>query len=132
MMRRRIALAILVAAILTGCSFFVDDPIVGDPVIDGWPVGPEASCAQDQGCPVLLDTATIGLSRRDPGHPAIVAVTLHREGTLLDANGNQILMKRSGGCCSVARFELADGSVKAIGVGYPGISDTPMAFDYGP
>ncbi len=50
----------------------------------------------------------------------------------MDANGNQVLTNRSGSCCSVARFELADGSVKAIGVGYPGISKTPVAVDYGP
>jgi len=38
--------ATFVAAILTGCNSFVDDPVVGDPVIDGWPVGPEVSCTQ--------------------------------------------------------------------------------------
>ncbi len=50
----------------------------------------------------------------------------------MDADGNVILWTRSGACCSVARFELADGGVKAIGVGFPGVSTTPMAFDYGP
>jgi hypothetical protein len=32
----------------------------------------------------------------------------------------------------VAVFTLADGSHKAIGVLYPGVSTQPMTFDYGP
>jgi hypothetical protein len=123
----RIGLAVLFVAILTGCS----SPM-GDPVVDGWAIGPERSCETTAKCPALLDTARVGLDRRDPGHPAVVSVTLHTEGATFAANGDRILHTRSGSCCSVARFELADGSVKAIGVGYPGVSQLPMAIDYGP
>lgn len=45
---------------------------------------------------------------------------------------HKILNVRSGNCCSVVRFELADGSVRAIGVGFPGVSDIPIAINYGP
>ena len=101
-------------------------------MIDGWPIGSESSCIASERCPELLATARTGLDDRDPGHAAVVKVELHTEGVTVDADGNVILTTRSGGCCSVARFELADGSVKAIGVGFPGVSTTPMAFDYGP
>ena len=130
-MKSRIARALLLAVALASCSHAVLPP-VRDPVVDGWPIGPEQACNADPRCPILLDTARIGLDRRDPGHPLVIRVSLHTEGVTLDANGKQILTKRSGGCCSVARFELADGSVRAIGVGYPGISETPMAIDFGP
>lgn len=61
-----------------------------------------------------------------------MAFALHNEGVTRDADGNTILHTRSGQCCRVVRFELADGSVRAIGVGFPGISDIPIAVDYGP
>jgi hypothetical protein len=50
----------------------------------------------------------------------------------VNAKGEQILVTRSGSCCVVARFELADGTVAAIGVGYPGVSKIPIAIDQGP
>ena len=135
----RLSLALVVASILVGCSPAADDPVVadgsvlgGDPVVDTWPVGPEVACTPDRHCPALLATATIGFDRRDPGHPAVVGAVLHEEGTMVNAKGERILITRSGGCCVVARFELADGSVAAIGVGYPGVSTIPMAFDEGP
>ena len=126
-MRARITVAPLVMILLAGCSFSS-----GDPVVDGWPVGPEIACSADPACPTLLATATIGFDRRNPGHPTVVNVTLHDEGATVDANGNLMITKRGGACCSVARFELTDGTVRAIGVGYPGISQTPMVVDYGP
>jgi hypothetical protein len=104
----------------------------GDPVVDGWPIGPQRDCERHDDCHALLVLATAALDRRDPGHAAIVNVTLHNEGAIVDASGNTILMTRSGACCSVARFELADGTVRAIGVGYPGVSKEPIALDYGP
>lgn len=138
-MKRRIGLALVVASIVAACSSAADDPVVadgsafvGDPVVDTWPVGPEVTCTPDRHCPALLTTARIGFDRRDPGHPAVVRVVLHEEGTTVKAKGERILVTRSGSCCVVARFELADGSVAAIGVGYPGVSKIPMAFDEGP
>jgi hypothetical protein len=137
--KRRIGLALVVASILAACSSPIDDPVVadgsafvGDPVVDTWPVGPEVACTPDRHCPALLATARIGFDHRDPAHPAVVRVVLHEEGTTVNARGERILVTRSGSCCVVARFELADGSVAAIGVGYPGVSKIPMAFDEGP
>ena len=71
---------------------------------------------------LLLGLASDHLDRRDPGHAVVVGATLHSEGGLIDpATGQQILRTRSGGAISIAVLELADGTVTAIGVGYPGI-----------
>ena len=149
-MKARIGLALVVLALIAACSSAADDldpgvaggsivagvsggPVpAGDPVVDTWPVGPELDCAADGRCPALLATASIGFDLRNPGHPAVVRVVLHREGTTVNVKGERILVTRSGSCCVVARFELADGSVAAIGVGFPGVSKIPMAVDQGP
>lgn len=123
-------IAPLVGLLLTvaSCSTLRESPVV-----DGWPVGDPQDCATPQArCPELLAEATTGLGRREKGHAPVVRATLHIEGVVLDEEGNQMLWTRSGACCSVALFELADGSVHAIGVGYPGISGDPIAIDYGP
>jgi hypothetical protein len=96
------------------------------PVIDGWLVGPEVSFL-DAEREVLLGLASDHLDRRDPAHPAVVRATLHSEGDLFDpATGQRILRTYSGGAPRIAVFELADGTVTAIGVGYPGISREPV------
>jgi hypothetical protein len=107
-------------------------PQAGDPVIDGWPVGAALPCTPEQKCQELLAAASAGLDRRNPGHADVVEGTLHAEGRTVNASGETILITRSGSCCSVALFTLTDGTVRAIGVGYPGISTTPMAIDFGP
>ena len=38
----------------------------------------------------------------------------------------------SGGCPAVAVFQLTDGSIRAIGVGTPGVARNAMSFDWGP
>ena len=87
------------------------------PVIDGWSVGSEVSFL-DAGRELLLGLASDHLDRRDPGHAVVVRATLHSEGGLIDpATGKEILRTRSGGPISIAVFELADGTVTAIGVG---------------
>jgi hypothetical protein len=84
-------------------------------------------------CRHLVDLATESLGRRDPAHPAIVGATVHGEGTYLGEDGLIILNTRSGACCQVVVFELDGGGFAAIGVGRPGISQTPIALDgYGP
>ena len=118
----------LIALLVLGCS----SPGPPDPIVDGWPIGDTAVCQPEDHCDALLNEAIKGLARRDPGHADIVALALHDEGSLRDADGNTILITRSGQCCRVVRFELADGSVRAIGVGFPGVSDVPIAVDYGP
>lgn len=118
----------LIALSLLACS----SPGPPDPIVDGWPIGAKTVCLREFRCDELLNEAIAGLARRDPGHADIVAFALHDEGSLRDADGNTILITRSGQCCRVVRFELADGSVRAIGVGFPGVSDIPRAVDYGP
>lgn len=101
-------------------------------IIDGWAVGEAKVCpAGDERCFALLPEASRGLDRRDPGHPPVVRATLHEEGAYRSPGGSILLPIRSGDCCDVAVFELADGTTRAIGVGYPGISQVPMAIDYG-
>jgi hypothetical protein len=125
---RSIAVVTLLAAVLAACS-----RPVSDPVVDGWPIGERRDCtARPWECNLLLAAARDRLALRDPGHPEIVQATLHMEGATVDADGNLLIQVRSGGCCSVARFELADGTIRALGVGYPGISDQLQTFDYGP
>jgi hypothetical protein len=59
-----------------------------------------------------LAAAVEGFNRRDPTHPPIIRTTLHGYG------GTAVY---SGGGPKIAVFELADGSVRAIGVMHPGI-----------
>jgi hypothetical protein len=124
-MRRGSLAALLLAAevVLAGCG--------ADPVIDTWPVGPATTDCGPNDCRVLLDVARVGFDKLHPGHAAIVGATLHEEGSIVNASGEQVLVTRSG-TAWVARFELADGSLHAIGVGYPGVSREPQAFPDGP
>jgi hypothetical protein len=103
-----------------------------DPVVDGWPIGPPVDCAAAIDCAAWLAVAQGRLDGRDPGHAEVVKAILHNEGTLVAPDGGLQIFTRSGGCCSVAVFELADGTVAAIGVGMPGISQTVEAIDFGP
>lgn len=80
----------------------------------------------------FLATAKAGLDARDPGHPAVVASTLHAEGATVDANGSRVIYARSGALYAFVRFELVDGTIKAIGIGAAGPDPTVRAFDYGP
>jgi hypothetical protein len=58
----------------------------------------------------------------------MAAAHLHHEGEFVDpSTGDRTLSVRSGGCCQVLVIELADGSTRAIGVGYPGVSDEAVA-----
>ena len=117
-----------IALVVVACS-----PNAPSPVIDTWPVGEEYACdAGDARCQALIPTAIAGLDARNPGHAPVLSVSLHREGALLGPSGEQILMTRSGDCCSVAVLQLANGEIRAIGVGYPGVSDVPVAIPEGP
>ena len=115
-------LAVLALGVLA-CGLLREPP---DPLIDGWSVGSEVSWFEVDR-EVLLGLARDHLDRRDPGHAAIVRATLHCEGGLIDpSTGQQVLRTNSGGAPRIAVFELADGAVAAIGVGYPGISREPV------
>jgi hypothetical protein len=122
-------LALLALGVLA-CGLLREQP---DPVVDGWPIGDEVDCRARTDCVTLIDLARSALDHRDRGHVAVARVTLHNEGTLTDpVTGDHILMTRSGGGPSIAVFGLEDGTVRAIGVGYPGISREPMVFEEGP
>lgn len=105
----RAAAIAAILAILASCA--------SPTVVDGWPIGPEADCqgANAARCEALIDAATDAFARRDPGHPLVVRVALHNEGPIVDPVGNPILMTRSV-LFLVARFILADGTVRAVGV----------------
>jgi hypothetical protein len=123
---RLVPLAMALAIVVAGCARSTPDPVV-----DGWPIGPPADCATTP-CQAWLAVAQARLAVRDPGHAEIVKATLHTEGTLVAPDGGLQVFARSGGCCAVAVFELADGTVEALGVGTPGISQTIEAIDFGP
>lgn len=115
-----------VAALLVGLIAGACSP-AADRVIDTWPIGEVIESRGDASCAELVTVGLAGLADRDPGHAAVVAAHLHREGSFVDPSGKTILLKRSGGCCQVLVVELTDGSTRAIGVGYPGISNKAMA-----
>jgi hypothetical protein len=125
------ALAILVA----GCGGVQTSARDSTSVIDGWLVGPLTVCqdrvVHDENdveirrgrCVDLVAAAAKALDHRDPGHPAVVAMQLHQR---------QRPPNTGGGLQYVAVYSLADGSVRAIGVGWPGVATTPLTIDYGP
>ena len=110
-----------------GSALGVQSRPPADPVIDGWVVGVERP---DE--PARIDVATELLANRYPGHAAVVRASVHDEGIYYDKPGQRVLWTRSGSCCEVVLFELADGSKRAVGTGSPGISQTVMAFETGP
>lgn len=107
-----LALAVLLAA----CS--AADPRRG---VDGWEVGAQVACAtREQGfCDQFLGVAAKAFDDSEPGHLPIVELRLYEPATLA---------VRSGGPVYVAVFTLADGSLRALGVGNLGISG-PVPFD---
>ena len=103
----------------------------GDPIIDTWPVGAASECGDARRCDELVRVGLSGLDKRDPGHAPVVSARLHNEGAFINpSTGEQVLVIRSGGCCSVLVVELADRSTRAIGVGYPGISTEAIAIPW--
>jgi hypothetical protein len=123
---RSLATWLAVIVIVAACAKSAPDPVV-----DGWPIGQATDCAVTP-CGAWLAVAQARLDVRDPGHAEVVKATLHNEGTLVAPEGGLQIFTRSGGCCNVALFELADGTTKALGVGTIGISTTVSAVDFGP
>ena len=64
------------------------------------------------------------------GHAPVVSTSFHAEGALVDAQGRRVMLTRSGGPFGALIVVLGDGTTHAIGVGYPGISQTAMAFPW--
>ena len=117
----RALIVLLLAGSAAACS-------VDDPVVDTWPVGKALDCAPgDARCAELLRVGLEGLRSRDVQRSELVSARLYSEGAFRDVNtGGLILVKRSGGCCQVLVAMYADRTVRAIGVGYPGVSTTAM------
>jgi hypothetical protein len=117
---------VAVGLVLAACGS--DGP---SPVVDGWPVGDAYACS-NPACEPFLRIGVDGLAGRDPGHAAIVDATLHELGVLIGSDGEPVLLVYSGGQPSVVLFRLADGSSRAIGVKYIGVSREASALDWGP
>jgi hypothetical protein len=101
-------------------------PATASPVIDSWPIGPKTGCTYEElfpgtSCADIVAVGRAGLDERDPGHAPVASSEFHERGVDLDpATGRPIVHVGSGPCCAVLVFRLADGSVRAIGVGAPG------------
>lgn len=100
-----------------------------DPTIDTWPIGASTSDCLRGSCEVMIDAARVRLDIRNRGHADVVTATIHEVGKFVNAQGQTVLTNGSGGSPRVVVFELADGTRRAIGVGYPGISRDPVAMD---
>lgn len=122
MLRRLLAIATLVAA----CG-----PVGPSPVVDGWPIGNPFVCAHER-CAPYVEIAIDGLRARDAGHAPIIGTSLHELGVMIGKEGKQVLLVYSGGPPSVVLFQLADGTTRAIGVKYSGISKEASSMAWGP
>jgi hypothetical protein len=118
-----------VLGVVAGCSLLPAPAGTADRVVDTWPIGAPLACDAGDRCPELVRAGLAGLAARD-GAADVVSSSLHREGSLVDpVTGDQILSTRSGGAISVLLVRLADGTERAIGVGFPGVSREPVVFD---
>lgn len=122
---RMLLLALLAWLALGACT------PAADPVIDTWPVGDPLECGDARYCDELIEVGLEGLDERNPRHAPVVAAGIHHEGALVASlTGRRILTTRSGDCCHVLVVELADGSTRAIGVGYPGLGGKAAAIPW--
>ena len=125
--RASVVALLALAALLAACA-----PADPDRVVDGWPIGERLDCGTTD-CASYLSVASGGLERRDRSSASIVDSALHRQGTYELETGGMYLAVCSGGQCPlVAVFTLSDGSIRAIGVGDPGISTELRVSDWGP
>ena len=74
-------------------------------------------------CEDLVAAASMALDHRDPGHAVVLSMRLHERLSPPD---------RVGGLHFVAVYTLADASVRAIAVGWPGVATYAFTIDYGP
>jgi hypothetical protein len=103
------------------------------PMYDGWKVGGLEGCPEPDfdvtvGRPATWDCAASlavwlaaareGFDRRDPGHAPVVRTTLR------EYVGDARFLSN---CCLVAVFDLADGSIRAIGVAHLGVDYSRVA-----
>ena len=110
------------------------------PIYDGWQPGALETCPDlgayvepakrsaaycDANLAVWLSVAREGFDRRDPTHAPVVRTTLHEPSLERDRNG-LVVVNASGLVRMVAVFELADGTVRAIGVLHPFGDPAPL------
>lgn len=119
---------------MAGCGGDPGSAPANGSVIDAWLVGPPTVCQDrvvyaknvevERGrCVDLVAAAAKALDHRDPGHPTVLAMQLHQR---------RWPPNTAGGLQYVAVYSFADGSVRAIGVGWPGVATTPYTIDHGP
>jgi hypothetical protein len=106
------ALVLLVAA----CD------VLGSPAGDRVVTADDVEVARGR-CEDLVAAAARALDERDPGHPPVMGMQLHER---------RRAPTTIGGLQYVAVYVLADGSVRAIGVGWPGVATTPYTIENGP
>ena len=124
----RIATAALAAAAsLTaiGCS-----SVAPNTIVNGWSIGDVQAC-NDPRCAAQIPVVLAALEEYRPDHPTLVEMTIHAEGVYPRGDGTAAEPFRTEGCCHVALFQFADGSIYAIGVGYLATSDEPVAVPRG-
>ena len=140
----RLRYAALILAVLVFVAFavvFLGVPNLFAPTYDGWRVGALNTCPEpnfdftsgdsqprswdcDATLALWLSTAREGFDRRDPGHAPVLRASLHYNGSNKKFLSNPL---------QVAVFELADGTVRAIGVGHFGVNHAHLSTgDYGP
>ena len=103
--------------------------------VDGWQIGSQSPSCQDRTvtqanvvvargrCSALLPAADLALDAGYAGHAPVLTATLHHRGD--PAVGDGALQY-------VAVFRLMDGSIRAIGVGWIGVSTEPSTAWSGP
>ena len=128
---RALALAMLTAAVLSGCGVYEVGP---NTIVNGWSIGEESPC--EAGCEDVISAATERLAGRDPLHAPIIRTTLHAEGLYPNDDGDlgQIFRSGMGGFSGVVLFQLGDGTYRAIGYGRlpPHLGSKPTTRDFGP
>ena len=118
-------LALGSALSLGGCSAMAPNSVV-----NGWSVGDVKTC-NDARCAAQISVVMAAFEEYLPNHAPLTQLTIHEEGGYPRGDGTMAAPFRSGGCCDVALFQFADGMIYALGVGYLGISDEPVAVPRG-
>jgi hypothetical protein len=83
--------------------------------IDGLPVGESVACG-DEDCGRFSDFALADLDTREPDHAPVVAIEAYVP-DYRTADGQRLLLTRSGGSDLIIVLRLEDGSVQAAYVG---------------
>jgi hypothetical protein len=83
--------------------------------IEGLPVGESVACG-DEDCRRFSDFALADLDMREPDHAPVVAIEVYVP-DYRTADGQRLLLTRSGGSDLIVVLRLEDGSVRAAYVG---------------